>query len=85
MTEVIVTLRVMPKEAETDINKLQEKINSLIKPERISQEPIAFGLVALKVIKLIKDAEGELEKIENKLRSIPEVGEIEVTEVTRSI
>jgi elongation factor 1-beta len=85
MAEVIVTLKVMPKTVEVDLSKLEERINFLVKPEKISREPIAFGLVALNVTKLIPDAGGELEKIENKLRSIPEVGEIEVTEVTRSL
>jgi elongation factor 1-beta len=85
MAEVIVTFKVMPKTVEVDLNKLEEKINFLIEPEKISREPIAFGLVALNVTKLIPDAGGELEKIENKLKSIPEVGEIEVTEITRSL
>lgn len=85
MAEVIVTFKIMPKTVEVDLNKLEEKINSLIEPEKISQEPIAFGLVALNVTKLIPDAGGELEKIESKLRSIPEVGEVEVTEISRSL
>jgi len=85
MAKVIVTLKIMPKEASININKLEEKIRELIDPEKISQEPIAFGLIALNVTKLIPDAGGELEKIENKLKSIPDIGEIEVTEVTRSL
>lgn len=85
MTEVIVGLKVLPKEVGIDLDKLEDRIKSEINPERIQRQPIAFGLVALLVTKLVPDAEGELEKIENKLKSIEEVGEVEVTGITRSL
>ena len=85
MAEVIVAFRVLPKGVEIDLNDLEKKIRSSVKPERISHEPIAFGLVALHVVKIIRDAEGELEKIEKKLKEIEEVSEIEVIGITRSL
>lgn len=85
MAEVIVTLRILPKNVEVDLNKLEDKVKFIVKPEKIQREPIAFGLVALKITKLIPDASGELEEIENKLKAIEEVGQIEVTELTRSL
>ena len=75
----------MPKEAGIDLTKLEDKIKSVISPDRIVQEPIAFGLVALKVSKLIEDAGGQLEAMENKLKSIDSVGGVEVIEITRTI
>ncbi len=85
MGEVIVTFKVMPKAIETNLDELESKIKEEIKPERMEREPIAFGLVALKVTKLVPEAGGELEKLENKLRDIEGVGEVEVVEVSRSL
>ena len=85
MGEVIVTFKVMPKTIETNLDELENKINEEIKPERMEREPIAFGLVALKVTKLVPEASGELEKVENKLRNVEGVGEVEVVEVSRSL
>ena len=65
----------MPTSTDVDINKLQKEIKkSAVNPERINQEPIAFGLVALNVIVLVEDAGGQLEAVENKLRAIDGVG-----------
>ncbi|MCD6482654.1 MAG: elongation factor 1-beta, partial [Candidatus Aenigmarchaeota archaeon] len=47
------------------------------------KQPIAFGLVALIVEKVIADDEGEIEKVENALKSIEGVSSIEVTNLTR--
>lgn len=85
VADVIVTFKIMPKDVEIDLDKLENQIKDVVKPERIQREPIAFGLVAINVTKLIPDAGGELEAIENKLKSIEDVGQIEVTEVTRSL
>ena len=85
MGEVIVTFKIMPKAIETNLDELESKIKEEIKPERMEREPIAFGLVALKVTKLVPEAGGELEKLENKLKSIEGVGEVEVVEVSRSL
>ena len=85
MAQVLITLKVMPKEAGIDLDKLENDVKSAVSPDRIVREPIAFGLVALKVSKLVEDAEGQVEAIESKLKSLEDVGEIEVVEITRTI
>jgi len=85
MAEVIVGLKVLPKTVEVDLDKLEEKIKKAIDPEKISREPIAFGLVALHVVKIVPDAGGQIDELENKLKAIEEVGEVEVIGVTRSL
>jgi elongation factor 1-beta len=85
MAEVLVSLRVMPRSLEVDLDKLEQKIKEAISPDRIQRNPIAFGIVAFNVIKIIPDDAKELELLENKLKSIEEVGEVEVTEITRSL
>jgi len=83
MGKVLATIKVMPDGLEVDINKLEEEIKQKINPERIDKQPIAFGLVALIVEKVIADDEGEIEKVENTLKSIEGVSSIEVTNLTR--
>lgn len=75
----------MPKDAESDVNEMEKGIKAAISPDKIVIEPIAFGLVALKVSILVKDSEGQVDNLENKLRAISSVGEVEVVEVTRLI
>jgi len=85
MGEVIVSFRVMPKDTSVNIDALEKKIKEAIQPQRISQQPVAFGIVAFYVIKIVPDAEGVLQQTEDKLRAIQEVGEVEITGITRSI
>jgi elongation factor 1-beta len=85
MAEVMVTFKVMPTNVNVNLAVLEGKIKNIIRPERIEREPIAFGLVALKVIKIIPDEGGVLEEIENKIKSIENVGEVEVVEMGRTL
>ncbi len=85
MAQVIVTFKVMPNETEVDLDKLEKEIKQAVNPERIGREPIAFGLVALNVTKLVEDAGGQLDAIENKLHEIEGIGGVEVTEITRTL
>lgn len=85
MAEVLVSLRVMPKSVEVDLDKLEQRIKESISPDRIERNPIAFGIIAFNIIKIIPDDAKELEVLESKLKSIEEVGEVEVTQITRSL
>ena len=85
MAEVIVGIKVLPKTVQTDLDKLEQKIKEAIDPEKMEREPIAFGLVAIHVVKFVPDAGGEVEKVENKLKAIEEIGEIEITGISRGL
>jgi len=85
MAEVIATFRVMPTGVDVDLDALEAKIKKLIKADRIKREPIAFGLVALNVTKIIPDAGGELAAIEEKLKKLDGVSGVEVTDLTRTL
>lgn len=85
MAEVIVTFRVMPTGVDVDLAALESKIKETIKADRVNREPIAFGLVALNVTKIVQDAAGEVDAIEEKLKKLEGVGEVEVTDLTRTI
>jgi len=85
MADVIVTFKVMPTGVDVDLDRLEVEIKEAVKADRIKREPIAFGLVALHVTKIIPDAGGVLDEIEQKLKKIEGVGEIEVVELTRTL
>ena len=83
MAEVLVTLRLMPEGIEVDLNKLEADLRERIKVHSVIREPIAFGLEALRIAAVIQDAEGGTDPLEKKLLSIPGVGNVEVTGLTR--
>jgi len=85
MGDVIVTFKVMPTGTDVNLDELEQKIKEFVKPTGVNREPIAFGLVALRVTKVIPDAGGELDKVENVMRALEGVGDVEVVELTRAL
>ena len=85
MAEVIVGLKILPKTIEVDLDKLEEEIKRAISPEKMEREPIAFGLVAILVKKLVPDEAGRVDELERKLKAIEDVGEVEVVSISRSL
>lgn len=83
MSEVMVTFRIMPAESDTDLSRIESEVKSKVNVKKMEREPIAFGLSAIKAIVFIMDAEGAVDKVEEDLRKIDGVGEVEVTEMTR--
>jgi elongation factor 1-beta len=47
------------------------------------KEPIAFGLYAIIADFVLDDAEGEMDRLEDSIKSVPGVGEIEVLFMSR--
>lgn len=81
---VMVTFKIMPDSVETDMVSLEKIIKEKINPSKSEIIPIAFGLKSLVIIKVIPERDGELERVEQKIRSIPGVKEVEITNVARS-
>ncbi len=85
MAEVIVVFKVMPDSVEVNLDDLENRLKEAVAPERIEREPIAFGLVALKISKIMPDTGGVLEETEGKIRSVEGVSEVEVVEMGRAL
>ncbi|MCL2115390.1 MAG: elongation factor 1-beta [Methanobrevibacter sp.] len=85
MGEVLATVKLMPDGPDVDLEQIkinaQDAVNENAEFQKIDEEPIAFGLVALNVKFIVNDGEGGTEAIEEKLAQIPEVSSIEVTDV----
>jgi elongation factor 1-beta len=82
MGDVLFTLRVMPSGVDVDLGKLKSSVEEEINPNEITEEPVAFGLKALVVKKVIPDNEGGTDKYEEAVRKIEGVESAEVTETT---
>ena len=91
MATVIITLKIMPKSPETDLIKVEKEAKKLItdfagKTEtKTEQEPIAFGLKALKIIFVMDESKGATDELEKKISELKDVNSVEVTDVRRAI
>lgn len=86
MPNLLVRVKIMPKEAEIKPPQILESIktnNSSIVVRSSKEEPIAFGLVALVADFVTDDKSGAMEQIENAIRSSDLVGEFEVLGASR--
>lgn len=83
MGDVIVVFRVIPESVE----KFEEVGESLkkLKPDRLEEEPIAFGLKAWKFTKMIPDEEGKMPELEEKVSGVSGVQSAEAVTVSRSL
>lgn len=88
MNEVVASMKIYPEDIVRDMGKLKETIKEAI-PQgaslyRVDEEPIAFGLVALIVhVVLPESSSGELEKIEEAIRKVKGISEVETLIVRR--
>ncbi len=90
MAQVIVTIKLMPSSPESDLKKIEEEAVKEIKNfggqiGRIEQEPIAFGLKAVKISFFSEEAKSNLDPLEDMLRQIEEVESVETIEVRRAL
>ncbi|MEM4577140.1 MAG: elongation factor 1-beta [Candidatus Nezhaarchaeales archaeon] len=91
MAKVVVLLRILPADVEVDVETLKDKIQSAIAKlgegfalQSYEVESIAFGLKALRVaIVMPEDVEGGTYILEEAVRNVDGVGEIEVEFVSR--
>lgn len=83
-----VKIKILPASTEVDLEKLKEKVNSIVgemggKNCNISEEPIAFGLVAL-IAFFAWPEETELEGLEEAMNKLEEVSSTQVVDMRRA-
>ena len=87
MGKIIIAYKIFPSEAGIDLELLKEKIKKQLADiasiQQFAEEPIAFGLCALKVNMVIPEKEGILDKTEKLMTDIEEVGQIQTLGMTR--
>ena len=87
MARLVVRIRILPAEAESNLEEVVGLIGKSV-PEGMelkssSMEPIAFGLKAIIGDFLLDDAEGQMDKLEESIKEVDGVGEIEVMNISR--
>jgi elongation factor 1-beta len=91
MADVIITLKIMPSSPEIDLKKVEEealkKITSFAgKGEtRTEEEPIAFGLKALKITFVSDEAKGSPDNMIEEIATLDSVASCNVIHVTRAL
>jgi elongation factor 1-beta len=83
MGSVAVIARVMPDSPEVNLDQLKKALKEKLPGiQEIREEPIGFGLKALKLVAIVNDAGGETDAIERSLNEVAGVERAEIIEVT---
>ena len=79
MGDVALIIKVMPESPDVDREELKKEIRAkLARVQDIQEEPIGFGLVELKVVAVVPDAEGQTDAAEAALNSIAGIERAEI-------
>ena len=88
MARLLLKAKVLPTGVETDLDDLAKKIGSALKDGiqllKYTKEPLAFGLYFINGDFSLDDREGQMDSLENAVRSIEGVGEFEVLGMSRA-
>lgn len=91
MAQVIITLKIMPDSPEIDLAGLEEQVKAKIVDYagegdvKSEQEPIAFGLKALKITFVADEEKGSTDNLEKEVNNLDGVNSCEVVDVRRAL
>jgi len=84
----LVTIKIMPKSPDVDLEAIQEKAKQIVEEKRgekptTKTEPIAFGLNAV-ILNFSLDESKEIDPIQESLKGIREISSAEVIDFRRA-
>ena len=90
MADVIITLKIMPESPDVNLGAIGSEISKLVddfggEVGKTEEEPVAFGIKALKVIFVADESKGSTDNLEEKVSALPGVESVEVTDVRRAL
>lgn len=91
MANVIITMKIMPESPDSDLDAIEAEAKKKIEgfagegDMKVEQEPVAFGLKALKILFVMDEAKGSTESLEKEVSGIAGVNSVEITDVRRAI
>ncbi|HUW86694.1 MAG TPA: elongation factor 1-beta [Methanoregula sp.] len=83
MGSVAIIVRIMPESPDVNLEQLKKALKQTLPSiQEIREEPIGFGLKALKLVAVVNDSGGETDAVEKSLSGVPGVERAEIVEVT---
>jgi elongation factor 1-beta len=88
MARLVARIKLLPADADINVDSIVDRLKKSI-PQGMelkghAKEPIAFGLNAVVGDFMLDDAEGQMDKLEEAIRGVQGVGEIEVMNISRA-
>jgi elongation factor 1-beta len=88
MTRLSLRGKILPADSGSNLDEIAKKIGSSLKDGitlvKYTKEPLAFGLYFINAEFSLDDKEGQMDSLENSVRSIDGVGEFEVLGISRT-